>query len=220
MSKDTAAIRDQLGNDPDVTFFLNTDYSESIGIEENSTTISGESLGNSWIVGSPTNGIVGTNLSTEGGGQQVVGSSGRALAIIRVVNPNNIFREHFRDTDFKDSPTTADWDTTNFRIAMTTATSKKRAYTPTVATFKSIFLNQETITKVTIDTDETKWGNDVIKYYFSSDGGREGSWEEVTMGIEHTFKVQGADLRLRIVFSGNGANQTYLENIRISYTTT
>jgi len=34
MTKDSAAIRDQLGNDPDTVFVLNADYFETIGVEE------------------------------------------------------------------------------------------------------------------------------------------------------------------------------------------
>ena len=136
MTKDSAAIRDQLGNDPDVTFFLNADYDETIVVEEQSTIIKTEELGNGWIVGTASNGIVGVNTGTVGGGQQIVGGSfGTAEILIRVVNPNNTFREHFNSTLFQDENdhNTANWDTIQFRLAMSTGKSHSRAY-HTIAT--------------------------------------------------------------------------------------
>ncbi len=217
MSKDTAAIRDQLGNDPDETFFLDADYDESVGVEGGPAIVQGNTYGNSWIVGSSTNGIVGVNTGTEGGGQQVVGASGRVLTTVRIVNPNNVFHEHFRDTDFKDTdePNTADWNTTLFRIAMHTSDDHNQAYN-TISTFKSIFLNVQTIIRATLNATETRWNpNDKIAYFLSSDGGS--NWEEVTVGIEHVFINQGQDLRIKVVFFGNGGASTYIEDPQVSY---
>jgi len=59
-----------------------------------------KTLGNAWIVGSSTNGIVGTNTGTQGGGQQVVGGDGRVETVRYVNNPNNIFQEFFNTTRF------------------------------------------------------------------------------------------------------------------------
>lgn len=217
MTKDTAAIRDQLGIDSDTTFYLNADYSEDIIIEEQSTKISTKTLGNAWIVGSSTNGLVGTNTGTVGGGQQVVGGSGRVTTLQRVVNPLNTFREHFRDTIFKDdgAVNTADWDTTNYRIAMSSDTQHIVVYN-TIATSSEIFYNQETIIRAKLDCTETKWdGGDQILYYLSADGG--GTWEEVTRGKEHSFAVTGQDLRFKIVFVGLGGSLTYIEDLQIAY---
>ncbi len=220
MSKDTAAIRDQLGNDPDVTFFLNADYSESVGIEEQSTIISTRDITNTWVVGSATNGIVGAHIAS-GGRQLVVGKDDRDIVVIRVVNPNNTFREHFRDTVFLDGDlnNTADWNTTLFRLVMTTASSKKRGGV-TIATSKRIWFDAKIATRAVFNADETLWGNDDVKYYLSADDGNEGSWEEVQLGVEHIFSTQGNKLKFRVIFSGNGGVQTWIENIRISYTTT
>lgn len=189
--------------------------------EENSTVIEGLSLGNSWIVGSPSNGIVGANLNTENGSQQVVGSDGRVVTDVRVINPNNTFREHFRDTAFLDTTqnNTANWNTTLYRLEMTTAASKKRAYV-TMSTSKRIWFDAKIATRAIFNADETLWGNDDVKYYLSADDGKEGSWEEVQLGVEHVFRTQGNKLRFRVMFTGNGRSQTFIENIRISYTTT
>ena len=218
MTKDSAAIRDQLGNDPDTVFFLNADYDENIGIDELSTVISGKTLGNSWIVGSSTNGLVGTNTATEGGGQQVVGGSARVETIKRIVNPNNTFREHFSDTIFKDtnSPNTANWDTTNLRLAMSDSGNHSTTYN-TIATMLTTFLNEETVLTATIFANETRWNpNDLIKYFISADGGN--NWQEFTIGVKQSFNFIGQDLRVKIVFFGNGAGDTYIEDLQVEYT--
>lgn len=216
MSKDTAAIRDQLGNDPDTTFLLDADYYESVGVEEGATIVKTRDITNTWVVGSSTNAIVGEWTGTIGGKQLVVGKDDRDIVVIRVVNPNDIFREHFRDTTFQDgdASNTADWNTTLFRLAMTTETAKDTAYN-TIATSNTIFTDSKTITKATFNTTETKYGNDVIKYFLSADGGN--TWEEVTLGTEHIFNTTGTNLKFRVIFIGNGANDTYIEDINIRY---
>ena len=96
MGKDDAAIRDQLGNDPEIIPLLNADYYEEIGIEEGPTVISTNTLGHVWIAGSSTNGIVGSWTGTQDGQQLVVGpdgDGGRVETTIRVVNPENVFHE-------------------------------------------------------------------------------------------------------------------------------
>lgn len=209
--------KDSIGSKDNTRDMILDRNNEKLLIEENSTRVMTNTIGNSWIVGSTTNGIVGTNTGTQGGGQQVVGASGRSgEVVIRVINPNNNFREHFRDTTFKDTDAlnTADWNTTLFRLAMTTKTDKSKAYN-TIATSHTIFTNSKTVSKATFNATETKWGSDVIKYYLSADGGA--SWEEVTLGIEHIFTNTGTDLKFRVIFIGNGANNTYSEDINISY---
>ncbi len=215
MTKDSAAIRDQLGNDPDTTFYLNADYFETVGIEENSTIIKTNTIGHSFVLGHLTNGVLGTANGVDGS-QLVLGDAGRSGEIvIRVVNPNNTFREHFRDIIFKDSPTTANWDTTNFKLAMSTSSNHSIPYN-SIATFKSIFLNLATISSAILTCTETKWNpNDIIKYFLSANGGS--NWEEITKGIEHFFTNTGQDLRIKIIFFGNGGNDTFIEDLQVQY---
>ena len=192
MSKDTASIRDQLGNDPDTTFVLNADYYEDIGIEEDTTVIKTRDLGNSFVLGDATNGILGTAIGS-GGKQVVLGFDDRDITVKRVINPNKIFNEHFRDTDFLDTSATntAYWDITNYRWVMSSSTDKRRTYN-TVGTSSSIFYNQENVTKAKLSCDETKYGGDVIRYYLSANGGT--NWEEVSRNIEHSFTNIDAEI--------------------------
>ncbi len=187
-------------------------------LREVASIISTQTIGNSWIVGSSTNGIVGTNTGTQGGGQQVVGGDGRGSSIItNVVSPNNVFRERFKVTQFKDTSGvfTANWDTTLFRLAMSDSSKHDIPYV-TKAVFKSIFLNQQTVIRATINATETRWNpNDQIRYFLSADGGE--NWEEFALNVERTFAFSGQDLRVRVQFFGNGGLDTYIEDLQVSY---
>ena len=212
---DSIKIKDQLGRPEDKNINIKR-KTETLVVESNTVHINKKSLGNSWIVGSATNGLVGTNTATEGGGQQVVGASGRVDVLQRVVNPNKIYREHLRDTFYRDDSAgnTADWDTTNFRIAMSDSSNHATVYN-TIATSGSVAYADGTITKATFSVDETKWNpNDQIILRACADGS---SWEDVTNGTEHSFEVTGTDGRWMIIFIGNGGNLTWVEEPRISY---
>ena len=119
---DIVKIKDQMGRPENKNFTVQRP-SQDLIIESNTLKIYKQNLGDSWIVGSSTNGLVGTNTATEGGGQQVVGASGRdALTdhLWRAVNPDKIYREHFTDTWFKSAVTTADWAVNPEELSMTT----------------------------------------------------------------------------------------------------
>ncbi len=215
---DSIKVKDQLGRPEDKNITIKR-KTETLVIESNTLSLSKKSLGDSWICGSSTNGLVGTNTATEGGGQQVVGGSGRVDVLQAVVNPNKVYREHLRDTYFQDSdaPNTADWDTTNFRIAMSSSSNHATVYN-TVATSGSFAYADGTITKAVFTVDETKWNeNDQIILRLSADGGDNPTWEDVTNGEEHSFEVTGTDGRWMIIFVGNGGSSTFCEEIRISY---
>ncbi len=191
---------------------------EDIRLEEDSTLIFTETIGNSWIVGSATNGIVGANTGTQGGGQQVVGGDGRGgLILSKVVNQNNLFRENFRVTNFQGSGN-ANWDTTNHRLASSTSDNHSTIHN-SYQEFNTMFLNGQTITKATINAIETRWNpNDKIAYFLSADGGN--NWEEATLGVEHIFTHTGDNLKAKIVFMTTGGVDTYIERFRTSYEAT
>jgi len=127
------------------------------------------------------------------------------------------FIERFGNTTYQASPTTANWDTTNLRLAMDTSDNHSTAYN-TVATFSNISDVTDNIISATLTCTETKWNpNDVIKYFLSANGGSD--WEEVTRGTAYTFTNVGNDLRARILFLGNGGVDTYIEDLEVRYTT-
>ena len=182
---------------------------EQILIEENSTIVKKNTIGLSFILGHSTNGKLGTQ-----GTQPVLGESSRVLTLEKVVNPNNTYREHFRDNTFESAATTAVWNTTLFRISMSTSTDHLGVET-TNATSKEIFKDGKTITKALFNATETKFGSDSIVYALSADNGD--NWENVTLGETYTFTNTGTTLLFKVAFIGNGGVDTYVEDIVISY---
>lgn len=181
---------------------------ELVIIEENTTVVERETYGNSFILGSSNNGVLGTNI---------LGSSNRVRSILKVVNVNNVFREHFKDTSFQDGTAvnTADWDTTKGRLAMSSSNNHMTVYN-TTSHSGSIVLNDSTITNVKINSDETKYGSDTIQYFISADGGV--NWKEVTnLNTTTPVHTPGVDLKYKIIFVGNGGSDTYIENLNINY---
>jgi len=176
-------------------------------------------IGNSWIVGSSTNGIVGTNTGTQGGGQQVVGSSGRVETIVSVVNPNSTMYERFNFTTYKDSAnTTGDWSVATETLILDSA-----------ETARSLSIAKgETYSKATISlTSPSSTAGLILR--LSADGGS--NWESVTEDNIHNFTNTGTDLRWDITnnvgaswptawgtwgISGGGSTIT-LNNIKIIY---
>ena len=95
-----------------------------------------------------------------------------AYSIVRVTNPNNIWREHFRNTQFKDTTyTTATWDTTNFIISFIPGQ---------IVQTLDIFKNSQTITRAKVMATESS-GSD-IDYFLSIDGGL--TWVQVENNVE------------------------------------
>ena len=159
-----------------------------------------------FVLGDSTYGVLGLSP---------LGKEEAAFVVYRVINPDNEWRELIRSDLFKDSNTTATWDTSNHRWTFTSGQ---------ILQTKSIFKNDtETITKATLKILSSNITNSSnLTFYLSADGGS--SWEEVTNNEEHSFTNTGTDLRLKIVASGNA--QIDIEDsegtstlIKVSYVT-
>lgn len=137
------------------------------------------------------------------------------LVFQRVVNYNNKYIEWFTTEHLKHADTTANWDTSGL-LAMSDLTSHSTVNN-TVAISENIFRNNQTVYGATLECEEHIWGNDIIKYYLSADGGT--NWEEVTRNVEHNFTNTGQLLRFKIVFIGNGNIDTYIKKLNITYRT-
>jgi len=216
MTKEVADIRDQLGKNPEVFQVLNANWSETLGLEQGTSIISRKYIGHSFILGHATNGKLGIGYNGVDGEQIVLGEAGRTETFYAIVNPNQTYHEHFRDTDFKSTtePNTADWNTASFRIGMSTSSSHATVYN-TVATSSLISYNDGTILNVTVNCTETKYGNDLIKYYVRTSTGVD--WEECTLNQSKALNNTGTSLYFRILFLGNGGSSTYIEDLDISY---
>lgn len=183
MSKTTARLNDQLGRDPETFPILNSNYSDTMNLEEGATKVFDRTLGNAWIVGSPTNGIVGPNTSTQGRGQQVVGGDGRIETVLAVVNFNNTYIEQFEFDVFEDKiNTTGLWSANGLALE-----SGEKGYSDIIA------LTGITFTSATLNTDNE---DSDLTYYLSADDGT--TWEEVTPNVLHSFTVTGTKLRWRV----------------------
>lgn len=132
LQKSALATRDQLGRPDSINPVGVWDFKEQIGIEEGPTAVFTRNIGTAFILGHPDNGVIGTDLLGAG----TYGSN----VVDTVVNSNNAFHEHFRDSDYNDSTnSTASWDTTNYRWE----------FIPNdVGQTKSIFLNRQSVTKI------------------------------------------------------------------------
>ena len=127
------AVRDQLGNLDEVNTVGVFEYDEYVGIEEGPALVRKKLQGTSFVLDSLTAGILDTNTLD-------FGTPGSEI-VQRVVNPNNVFHEHFRDTTFEaTSGSTATWDTTNYRWEFMTGKEGKT---------KSLFLNTKSISSIT-----------------------------------------------------------------------
>lgn len=192
MEFDSIKVKDQLGRPEDKGIFVKR-KDETVIVEEGPTHIQTRTLGNAWIVGTATNGIVGINTGTVGGGQQVVGGSGRVLTLKTVVNPNNIFREHFSTNYFEDTgTTTADWADTEGELNLTNGE---------IAQSNEIAYATGTITSAKIIATASAGDISDLAFQLTADGGS--NWENVTHATEHTFTNTGTDLRFKITASGN-----------------
>ena len=107
--KSALATRDQLGRQDKVNTVGVWDFKEQVGIEEGPTKVAIVGIGTALIFNHATNGKLNSGY--------VYGPGGKAAEDVkRVINPDNIFKEHFRDTTYQDSTNgAASWDTTNFR---------------------------------------------------------------------------------------------------------
>lgn len=213
---DAIKIKDQLGR-PENKNIIVKRFSQDVVVEANTVTMKKNYDGHSFILGHTTNGVLGTANGIDGS-QIVLGEANRSIVLHRVFNPTDVYREHFRDTNFQDTdePNTADWDTTNFRLAMSTSANHATVYN-TIAQSESIRYNDGTTITATLSCTETKWNPaDLIKYYLTANGGA--TWEVVTKNTQHTFTVTGTDLKYRVIFFGNGGKDTYIEDLQVSYT--
>lgn len=212
MSKDSAQIRDQLGLDPDVVPFIVPDYDETIKITEGPIKAQKYSIGNSWIVGSSTNGKVGTNTSTANGLQQYVGAQGRTYTLQWIKNTNNIYKEPFLTTDYKDavsSTGTARWGSGTARVLDTQ-----------VLQSKTIYRDVGTVTSATMTViyeDNSIWGTlSGSATLAMSANGTATAFETVSNNTSYSFTNQGRDLRWKITGTGTAS----LRRMTIAYNLT
>lgn len=186
---DNVTTRDQLGRPEDKGFF-NKRFSENIKILESPVSVTEDTIGHSWIVGSSTNGIVGTNTNTQDGQQQVVGSAGRVQTIKKVNSLNNIVYEKFTTTLFIDSASDA------------LSGSGSATFTDqSILTSTQVYRDTNEISKVTLIAEGTNTSN--LNFYCST-------YPELAEDLEllYTFNDDNVTATTAYDFSGNGNSGT------------
>jgi hypothetical protein len=182
----TSEMRQQISSEPDVQPIAKVKV-ENVYVGEASVKIQKRTLGNAWIVGSSTNGIVGPNTNTQNGLQQVVGGAGREDVVAAVLNSGDKHIQRFNNTEFFDSTnSTGDWNSGN--ISLTSGETIRSTI---------IAFNGNNIGFATLNTDNSD--ND-LTYYLSANDGT--NWEEVTPGVQHTFTNTGTKLKWRVDSTG------------------
>ena len=190
---------------------------EVINAQEGPTIAETNTIGNSWIVGSSTNGIVGTNTATQGGGQQVVGASGRTATIYSVTNPNKTFYEYYNFDKLIDlTNTTATVNTASGVITFTTGQELVSDY---------IYLYTNTAASATLSATYTGG----LNFYVSTDGGT--SWHYIVEDVKDIFGdglvfpltfpfvFPGAQKGTSIKYKAEATTATTLNSLKIIYET-
>lgn len=211
-------VRDNLGTPDDTrNLVLIGPFKEKLVVDPGPTLVIEGDIGDAFILGHSTNGVLGVANGTDGT-QITLGDGKKGSDVwVRVVNPNKTFKEYFRFNTFHESSVgTANWDVNNHRLAMDTNPSHMSARA-TFAETKWIFANIQNVITARVTCDETIWGSDVITYLLSADDGN--TWEEVELNTTHTFTTTGQYLIMRVVFIGQGGPDTYIKNLRVKYTT-
>jgi hypothetical protein len=164
-------IRDELGSDADERSVVKV-KSEQVKIREGSTIINTRDTSTDTIWG-----------RDDWGGDTWDGSYDNSLVVVGVVNPNNTFVERFRNTQFEDALTSADWDVVNYYVDFTAGQ---------LAQTKAIFLNSKDIVSakpmLTIDSG-------AMDIYLTPNGGdTTKAWYEFTNNTSSNFANLSIDL--------------------------
>lgn len=124
------------------------------------------------------------------------------------------FLETFDTEDFKGSPTTANWDTSNKKLRMHTSSSHSMVYNTTTASL-AYGCGGRSFATVTLTASETKWGSDQILYFVSTDGT---TWHAVTLGVAFTLPTIDNVLYWKVNFIGSGGTETFIDELQMAYT--
>jgi len=147
-------------------------------------------LGHSWIVGSSTNGIVGDNINTQDGEQQVVGSAGRTRVVSKIINSANVWRTILSAAE------NSFWTNTS----TTTATVSARLISFTDG--QVYITNRLSIEATNLVSAIISYGNitGTIAVYLSADDGAH--WELANNGVSLSFANPGKYLKIKFVSTG------------------
>lgn len=198
--------RDELGSEDDLRFIPKR-FSEKMAVYQGPTVQEERSIGDRFIIGSFTNGMLGVNnpqvfLTNESvdaiWGDATWGISrwteeySNIKEILSVTNPNNLFIENFRSDFMIDDASTGALDGTypgKYTIGSGQQYTSRLAYKDPTST------NKITTALVSVDSDEIPG-----QIMLSADGGL--NYESFTNGVEQSFVNQGYELIVKLQNSG------------------
>ena len=188
---DRIKVKDQLGRPEDKAITVKR-FREEVVIESNTLFITHSHIGNSLILGNVTNGVLGIKLA-DNGSQVVLGAASASTTVAIVASPNKVYREHFTDTNFRDtgSATTADWAATAEELAFTSGE---------IAQSREVAYNDGVVQAATLSVTVKTGSSSDLTLQLSANGGSD--WETVTLDNEHTFVKTGSDLRFKFTAAG------------------
>jgi hypothetical protein len=153
-----------------------------------------------FILGHPRLGKLGITAGT----QSVLGTANMgAYGTVRIIQPNNVYKEWFYDDTFYGSVNgTGTWDTTNHRATLNTSST---------VTSGRIYQNNSTVLTALLTATYTG----TVSFYMCS---TTSSWESVNIGTWHTFATTGTDLRWRATTGAR--DPATISVLNVEFTTT
>ena len=127
---------------------------------------------------------------------------------------NYYFSEPFTSTTYAVAGT-AYWDTTNSRLSM----SSLATHLPKVTYYDIGSFTIDGVTNIStirVGATETKWNStDSIVYLVSFDNRI--TWTQLVVGVDTDFVTSGTTGYLRVVFTGTGNKDTYIDDLFAVY---
>jgi len=184
----------------------------SFGVQAQNYKVGLNTIGNGFILGHAVNGILGSPAIAINGSQVVLGDN-RSMTIKYINNYGDTFKENFKTVRYSGTTVTGDWNKSLGRLALSSGTDQTDPLIAVGQTSKIFQDENRNISWVKVNSTETKFGNDSILYYISKNGTE---WNPVNKNVKTDFPA-GSVLYEQTVLAGNGANQTYIENLEVSY---
>lgn len=206
--QETASLRQQQGNYPDIIPYFIFNYFENIGIEDGTYKVGTRDVSGdgAWGKGFANSTHTANNLTWGQTGAIWQSTYTSAVVYSAVYNPTGIFAEHFVDSDYI--------DTGSSTATISLGTSGSISFT-TGQILQSGVIHSDgtTISKATLSLN-TAVLTGTLTYYLSADGGSH--WEAVTNDQTYSFAYLGTSLKYKLVASGSVTLSTaYNTNNRI-----
>ena len=169
--KDRAEMKHQFRGTVDIIPVFRILDKEELEVRDRWMKVKSRPINNSFVIGHPVNGKIGYGT---------IGDFRGSWTTERVIQSENVYREWFYDDEFKDSSTTANWDTSNHRLTFASGD---------IAQSTSVYYNVTTVSQAILTADYSG----TLSFWITADGGSH--WESTNSGETHIFENTGQDLR-------------------------